>query len=96
MGRTGRWHFTRKESFTGAACFQTYPGLRLPRRLGGKEPAHQCRRCGLDPWVGKIPWKRKRQLTPGFLPGKSHGQRSQAGYSSMGLQRVGHDLVTEQ
>ena len=26
----------------------------LPRGLGGKEPACQCRRCGFDPWVGKI------------------------------------------
>ena len=26
-----------------------------------KEPACQHRRCKLDPWVGKIPWKRKWQ-----------------------------------
>ena len=32
-------------------------------------------------WVGKIPWKRKWQPTPVFLPGKSHGWRSLAGYS---------------
>ena len=25
--------------------------------------------------VGKIPWRRKWQPTPMFLPGKSHGQR---------------------
>ena len=31
---------------------------------------------GFDPWVRKIPWRRKWQLTPVFLPGKSHGQRS--------------------
>ena len=30
----------------------------------------------LDPTVGKIPWRRKWQPTLGFLPGKSHGQRS--------------------
>ena len=30
----------------------------------------------LDPWVRKIPWRRKSQPTPVFLPGKSHGQRS--------------------
>ena len=30
---------------------------------------------GFNPWVGKIPWRRKRQSTPVFLPGKSHGQR---------------------
>ena len=44
----------------------------------GKEPNCQSRRrkrCGLDPWVGKIPWKRAWQPTPIFLPGESHGQR---------------------
>ena len=35
-----------------------------------------------DPWVEKIPWRRKWQLTPVFLPGKSHGQRNLVGYSS--------------
>ena len=34
--------------------------------------------------VGKIPWRRKWQLTPEFLPGKSHGQRSLVGYSPWG------------
>ena len=38
----------------------------------------------LDPCVGKIPWKRKWQPTPIFLPEKPHGQRSQAGYSPWG------------
>ena len=36
---------------------------------------------GSDPWVRKIPWRRKWQSIPVFLPGKSHGQRSLAGYS---------------
>ena len=43
----------------------------------------------------KIVWRRKRQRTPVFLPGKSHGQRSLAGYSPRG-RRVRHDLVTKQ
>ena len=50
----------------------------------GKESFCQCRglkRRGLDPWVGKIPWSRNWQPTPVFLPGKSHGKRSLAGYS---------------
>ena len=34
-----------------------------------------------DPWVGKIPWRRKWQVTLVFLPGKSHWQRSLEGYS---------------
>ena len=44
----------------------------------------QCRRCGIDPWVGKIPWRRKWQPTPVFLPGKAHGHRSLEGYSPRG------------
>ena len=44
----------------------------------------QCRRPKFNPWVGKIPWRRKWQPTPVFLPGKSHGQRSlEGGYSSL-------------
>ena len=41
-------------------------------------------KTGLDPWVGKIPWRRAWQPTPVFLPGESHGQRSLAGYSPRG------------
>ena len=41
---------------------------------------------GFHPWVRKIPWRRNWQLTPVFLPGKSHGQRSLAGYSPWGRQ----------
>ena len=41
----------------------------------------QHRKCTLDPWVRKIPCRRRWQLTPVFLPGRSHGQRSLAGYS---------------
>ena len=53
----------------------------LPWWLRGKESTCQCRRRGFDLWVGKIPWRRKWQLTPLFLPGKCHGQRSLAGCS---------------
>ena len=54
----------------------------LPRRHSGKESACQFRRhrrYQLDPWVKKIPWSRKRQPTPVYLPGKFHRQRSLAG-----------------
>ena len=37
-----------------------------------------------NPWVGKIPWRRKWQPTPVLLPGKSHGQRTLVGYSPWG------------
>ena len=36
---------------------------------------------GFDPWVGKIPWRRKWQPPPVLLPGKFHGLRSLVGYS---------------
>ena len=46
---------------------------------------------GSDPWVRKIPWRRKWQPTPVFLPRNSHGQRSLVGYSPLDGRRVGLD-----
>ena len=58
----------------------------LPRWQSGKESTSQCRcrRHRFNPWVRKISWRRKWQPTPVFLPGKSQGQRSLAGYSPWG------------
>ena len=53
-----------------------------------KEPVCQHRRCKFDPWVGKIPWRRKWQPTPVFLPEKSHGQRNLVGYSPWGCEKL--------
>ena len=53
----------------------------FPGGASGEEPACQCRRhkrLGFYPWIGKIPWRRKWQPTPVFLPEKFHGQRSLA------------------
>ena len=49
-------------------------------------PTHtgQIRGKGLIPGVRKIPWSRKWQPAPVFLPGESHGKRSLAGYSLYG------------
>ena len=47
--------------------------------------------AGISAWVGKIPWRRKWQITPVFLPGKSHGWRSLEVYSPWECQRVGHN-----
>ena len=52
--------------------------------LSGKESACQCEMCEFDLWVRKIPWRRKWQPIPLFLPGKSHGQRRLEGYSPWG------------
>ena len=44
-----------------------------------------------ETWVKSlIPWRRKSQPIPVFLPGKSHGQRSLVGYSPWDCQRVSH------
>ena len=43
---------------------------RLPKWFDGKESACQCRRHRrrqFDPWVQKMPWRRKWQPTPVFL-----------------------------
>ena len=48
----------------------------------------QCERPGFNPWVRKMPWKKKWQPTPVFLLGKSHGQRSLVGYSSCGCKEL--------
>ena len=45
-------------------------------------------RSTFDPWVGKIPWGRKWQPTPGLLPGKFHGLRSLVGYSPWGCREL--------
>ena len=41
-------------------------------------------RFGFNPWIRTIPWRRKWQPAPVFLPGKFHGQRNLAGYSPWG------------
>ena len=46
-----------------------------PRSFLVAQMVKQCRRPGFNPWVGKIPWRRKWQPTPVSLPGESHGQR---------------------
>ena len=74
---------------------QQYLPEELPWRLSGKESTCQRRRHGFDPLVRKIPWRRKWQPTPVFLPGKSYRQRSPTGYSPWGRKRVWHDLATK-
>ena len=44
---------------------------------------------GFDPWVGKIPWRKKWQPTPVSLPGKSCGPRSLVGCSPWGCKESG-------
>ena len=56
----------------------------FPKWLSGNKSASQCwspRRCRLNPWIRKIPWRRKWQPALVFLPGESHGRRSLVGYN---------------
>ena len=71
-------------------------GSGIPGDTSGKESAHQYKRHGFNPCIGKIPWSRKWKPAPIFFPGKSHGQRSLVGYTPWGHKRVGHDLATKQ
>ena len=64
----------------------------FPGGASSKDPSVQCgrfKRRSMDPWVGKIPWRRRKWLpTPIFLPGKSHEQRSLVGYSPRGRKEL--------
>ena len=65
----------------------------FPGGASGKEPACQLRRPWFDPWIRKIPWRRKWQPTLVFLPGESNGQRNLAGYSPWGYKELDADAM---
>jgi len=53
----------------------------IPWWLSSYESAYNAGDVGLIPGSGRPPWRRKWQLTPVFLSGKSHGPRNLVGYS---------------
>ena len=77
------------ESDHSVYCFYSKSPCNLntrgfPGGASDKELTCQCKRVKryvLDPWMGKIPWRRSWQPTPVFLSGESHRQRSLVGYS---------------
>ena len=73
---------TLKSNNTLMCCSRVHPG-----GSDGKSICLQCGRPGFNPWVGKIPWRRKWHPTPVFLPGESHGRRSLVGYSPWGCKQ---------
>ena len=62
----------------------------------GKESTCSAGEPGSIPGSGRIPWRRKWQPTPVFLPGESHGQRFLAGYSPWGHEESDITEATEQ
>ena len=69
-----------RKNFTLLTCCTLW----LPYSSDGKESTCNAGDWGFDPWIRKIPWRKKQQSTPVFLPGEFHGQRSLAGYSPWG------------
>ena len=63
--------------YFGQHCYKLrgFPGGSVVKNL----PAMQ--ETGFNPWVKKIPWKRKWQPTPVYFPGEPHGQRNLVGHS---------------
>ena len=59
-----------------------------PMWHSGKESTCQRRRRCFDPQVRNIPWSKKWQPAPAFLPGKFHGQRSLVAYSPGGCKEL--------
>ena len=55
----------------------------------------QCKRSKFNPWIRKMPWRRKRQPTPVFLPGKIPWTEEPGGLQSMASQGVGWNWATE-
>ena len=91
--KTSGWERTSASSLT-VFCFISgmIPGL--PRWPSGKESACPFCRLGFNPSVGKIPYRRKWQPTPVFLPGNPL-DRGTWWATVRGVARVRHDLVTK-
>ena len=65
----------------------------FPAGASGKESTCQCRRCKrheFDPWVRKIPWRRKWQPHSRVLVWEILWTEEPGGLQSMGSQRVRH------
>ena len=73
-----RWWWNSRPVFWLKSSTPLVKGL--PSWLGWWRIRLLCGRPGLNPWVGKIPWRRERLHTPVFLPGELHGQRRLARY----------------
>ena len=79
--------FNRSDRIAGSFSFILTVSWGFLGGSSGKEPTCQCRghkRCGFDPWVGKILWRTAWQPSPVFLSEEFRGQGSLVGYSPQG------------
>ena len=72
------WGIVDLQYFRRAYICRGFPGGTSGKEAAGQSRRHK--RCGLDSWVGKTPWRRLWQPAPVFLSGQSHEQRSLVGY----------------
>ena len=75
------WDFEEADITVTSLSLYTY---QLPPWLNSKETTCNTGDLGLIPVLGRTPWRRKRQPTPVFFPGKSYRQRSLVSYSPWG------------
>ena len=73
--------------------FRGFPGGATCKELACQFRRHK--RLGFNSWVRKIPWRRAWRHTSVFLPEKSHGQRSLAGYSPWGHKELDTTELTQ-
>ena len=76
---------------TDSQTLKTNYGKLRGKKLSDKESACQCKRFTFDPWIEKIPWSRKWQLTPVFLPGTIPWAEKPGRLQARRSQKVGHD-----
>ena len=96
-GGSGKWGFTKgkkkgkkKKKKTLTKKRTTKKVLKkkdIDKKKKVKKSACQCRRQEFEPWVRKMPWRRKLEPTPVFLPEESHGQRSLVDYNPWGSKK---------
>ena len=79
-----------KKSVHLCLCFQAALVIKNSPANAGRR-----KRCEFHPWVEKIPWRKKWQPTPVFLPGETHGQRSLVDYSPWGDKELDMTKVTK-
>ena len=75
---------------SNAACAMPVSPVAQQQRI-----CQQCRRCGLDPWVGKIPLEEETATHSSTLVWRIPWAEEPGGLQSMGSQTVGHNRVTK-
>ena len=81
---TCMWKMEKEIATHSSILAWRIPWMKEPGFPGSSEVKASARNAGDQgsiPGLGRLPWRRKWQPTPLFLPGESHGRRSLVGYS---------------